>query len=75
MPWYAMILIRVFRTYIQGLLGFLAAGMVGSPNVRDFGVVLLSAASLAVAPAVVALLMNSAEILAKWDQTQPQIRA
>jgi hypothetical protein len=75
LPWWAMILIRVARTYVQGLIGFLAVGLVGDSTVREFGPVLLHAASLAVAPAVIALLMNAAEVLSKLDQTQPQLRA
>lgn len=75
LPWWAMIGIRVARTYVQGLIGFLALGLVGDATVREFGPVLLHAASLAVAPAVIALAMNAAEVLSKLDQTQPQLRA
>lgn len=75
LPWWAMIAIRVARTYIQGLIGFLVAGLVGDPTARDFSLVFLHAASLALAPAVMSLLMNAVEVLSKLDQTQPQLRA
>jgi hypothetical protein len=75
LPWYAMIGVRVLRVYLMGLVGFLTAGIVGSPDAVEFATLLRHAASLAVAPAAVSLLVNSTEILTKLDQTQPQLRA
>lgn len=80
--WYAQVGIRVLRTYLQSLVGFVlavgsgAAGGVGiNIQVGDFGDLMLKSAGLAVAPAVMSLLQNSIEILSKLDQTNPQVRA
>jgi len=82
MTWYGQVGIRVLRTYLQSLVGFIlavgsgAAGGVGiTIQVGDFGDLLLKSAGLAVAPAVMSLLQNSIEILSKLDQTNPQVRA
>ncbi len=49
--------------------------MQGPLPAAGFGVVLLNAASLALAPAVVSLLQNAIELLARLDVTNPKARA
>jgi hypothetical protein len=80
MSWWKQAAIRTVRTYLQGLVGFLVAGGTGVAGavginmpVHDFGALLWTSASLAVAPAVIALLQNAVEILSKLDS--PQTRA
>ena len=80
--WYAQVGVRVLRTYLQSLVGFVlavstgaAAGVGINIQVGDFGDVMLKSAGLAVAPAVMSLLQNAIEILSKLDQTNPQARA
>lgn len=78
MQWWVQVLIRVGRTYAQGVVGFLVAGSAGLPGplpASGFMNVMLNAASLAVAPAVVSLLQNAVEILSKLDASNPQLRA
>lgn len=82
MTWYSQVGIRVLRTYLQSLLGFIlaigtgAAGGVGlNIPAQDFLQLLISSGSLAVAPAAIALLQNMVEILGKFDVTNPQLRA
>lgn len=81
MKWWQIVLVRAARVYIQGLLTFLTTNVTGATTavtgvpVGDFGNSLLIAASLAVAPATGSVLMNILELLAKLDQTQPQLRA
>jgi len=75
---WAQVAIRVLRTYLQGLVGFLVAGGVGltAPlEIPGFYAMFLNAASLALAPAVISLLQNALEILTKLDSSNPQIRA
>jgi hypothetical protein len=43
--------------------------------VQDFGQLLLTCASLAVAPAAISLIQNLIELLAKLDATNPELRA
>jgi hypothetical protein len=76
-PWYKLVLVRVARTYLQGLLGFLVAGMSGATNVPagDFGQLIINAAGLALAPAAVSLIQNAIEILSKLDVSAPTLRA
>lgn len=81
--WWAQVLIRVFRTYLQSLLGFItilssdrlteAVGL--KIPAGDFGGLLVIAASLAVAPAAMAFIQNAIEILAKLDVSNPKVRA
>jgi len=79
--WYSQVGIRVLRTYLQSLLGFIlavgtgAAGAVGiSLPMGNFTELFISSASLAVAPAAIALLQNAVELLAKLDTSAPQMR-
>lgn len=74
MTWWKQAAIRTARTYLQGLVGFLVAAGSGAAGalgiqlpVHDFADLLLTSASLAVAPAVIALLQNAVEILGKLD--------
>jgi hypothetical protein len=80
--WYAQVGVRVLRTYLQSLVGFVlavgsgAAGGVGiNIQVGDFGDLMLKSAGLAVAPAMMSLLQNAIEILTSLDQSHPQARA
>ena len=81
MPWYQIVGVRALRVYLQGLVGFLTANLTGATTavtgvaVGDFGHQLTIAASLAVAPAVLSLLTNGIELLAKLDQSHPTLRA
>lgn len=70
------IIVRTVRSYLQGLVGFLVAGVSGVAVIAapDFFLTLQNAASLALAPAVVALLQNTIELLAKIDESKPALR-
>lgn len=80
MPWYQMIAIRATRVYLQSLIGFLTAGgtgiaeAVGVP-LDQFGGLLGTAATLAIAPAIMSVLTNALEFLTKLDVTNPGLRA
>jgi len=80
--WYAQVGVRVLRTYLQSLVGFVlavstgaAAGVGINLAVGDFGDLMLKSAGLAVAPAMMSLLQNAIEILTSLDQSHPQARA
>ena len=82
MRWWTQAMIRGSRVYLQNLVGFLlatgsgAAAAVGvSLPAMDFYHVLLASSSLALAPAVIAVLQNAVEILSKLDATAPRMRA
>jgi hypothetical protein len=81
MPWWKIVLVRASRVYLQGLIGFLTANTSGATEavtgipMGDFGHQITVAASLAVAPAVLAVLMNVVELLARLDQSHPSMRA
>ena len=82
MTWYSQTGIRVLRTFLQGWLGFIltlatpAGEAVGIKlPAMDFGGVLLTSASLAVAPAVIAAIQNAIEILTQLDTNSPKLRA
>lgn len=80
-----MVLIRGARTYLQALIGFAAVGVAvgGLPGyspadaipLATLGQKLWISAQLAVAPAVVSLLQNGLELIAKLDQSAPTLRA
>jgi hypothetical protein len=79
----AAVLIRVARTYVQGLVGFLLAlGVAPDLVPLDQAIGLMPflgklelAAQLAVAPTAIALLMNALEILTALDVRSPRWRA
>lgn len=76
-PW-RMVGIRALRVYLQTVIGLLTAGGVGLdqgilPN--EFSDLILTAVKLALAPAVMSALTNTAELLTKLDVTHPQLRA
>jgi len=80
MPGWQMVLVRAARTYVQCLLGFLTAsstGLAGAAGIpiAQFGNQFAVAATLAVAPTVVSLLMNVGEILTDLDVNRPGLRA
>lgn len=80
----AQVAVRGLRTYAQSTLGFLILGVAARPVAESLGVVippgdflmaLKVAAGLALAPTVVSLLQNSAELLAQVDSMFPRSRA
>src|SRR6476659_8472902 len=78
LTWWQQALIRCSRVYLQSLVGFIIAAGTGAAAavgvnlpVGDFGKLLLSAGSMAVAPAVISLIQNSIEILSKLDSSNP----
>lgn len=82
MTWYAQVGVRVLRTFLQSWLGFIIGVGTGAADavgihvpVGDFLNLLLQSAGLAVAPAVISLLQNAIELLAKMDVTAPERRA
>src|ERR1051325_179376 len=82
LTWWQQALIRGARVYLQNLVGIILAAGTGAAAavgvnlpVNDFARLLLSAASIAIAPAVVSILQNSIEILSKLDSTNPTVRA
>lgn len=74
-----IIIVRGVRTFLQVLVGLLTAGATGLGSgvlpVGDFTMLLKVSASLAIAPAVVSIIQNTIELLAKLDQTAPTLRA
>lgn len=80
----AQVLVRFSRTYLQGLVGFLLLSLAAKPVAAGLGVVVpvgdfwgavQVAAGLALAPAVISLLQNLVELLAKLDESFPKLRA
>lgn len=78
---FAQVAVRGLRTYVQALVGFLLLALgggldnVGGVQSSVFLVQLKVAASLALAPAVIAVLQNAAELLAHLDESMPKARA
>ena len=81
--WWVQVLVRVCRTYLQSLVAFLGVLTVGKPlaesvgirlDAVDFWTLMLQAASLSVAPAVIALIHNAIELLAELDRSNPKLR-
>lgn len=82
MRWWTQVLIRVARTYLQSLVGFILAAGSGAADAvgvnmpaNDFVGLLYACASLSVAPAVISLLQNGIEILSRLDTSSPKLRA
>ena len=82
LKWWEQALIRGSRVYLQSLVGFLLAAGTGAAAavgvnlaVGDFAKLLLTAGSMAVAPAAISLIQNSIEMLTKLDSSNPQLRA
>lgn len=73
------IVIRVTKTYVQSLIGFLAAsGLGAAPSVLpsgDFLHLLAKCAGLAVAPAVMSLLMNVSVLLTALGDRFPTLKS
>ena len=79
---YSQVGVRVLRTFLQGWLGFIltlaspAGEAVGIKlPAMDFVGVLLTSASLAVAPAVIGAIQNAVELLTQLDTNSPKLRA
>jgi hypothetical protein len=77
-----IVLVRAARVYLQtlvGLLGTIGTGITAGLGVTltagDFWHTLVACASIAVAPAVMSILLNTAELLAKLDESNPGLRA
>jgi hypothetical protein len=82
MPPWKIVLVRAIRVYLQtlvGLLGALSSGAAATVGVTltagGFYHLFVACASIAVAPAVMSILLNSAELLAKLDASNPALRA
>ena len=82
MPPWQIVAVRAARVYLMTLVGLLT--VTGSPigsaagltlTVNEFFPWLMTCASVSVAPAVVSLLQNAIELLAKLDATNPGLRA
>lgn len=74
-----VVAIRTARTYLQSLLGFLGAAVVGAIptdplDPPDAWAKLATAAGLALFPAVISCLQNILELLGRLDVTQPELR-
>jgi hypothetical protein len=74
-----VVAVRGLRTYLQVLVGLVIAGATGAASgvmpPAAFGQLLWSCAGLAIAPAVICVLQNSVELLARLDESAPQSRA
>ena len=77
-----IVFVRAARVYLQTLTGLL--GALGSGAAATVGVTLtaggffhlfLACASIAVAPAVMCVLLNSSELLGKLDASHQELRA
>ncbi len=82
MTWYGQVGVRAARTFLQSLLGFVVAigsGAAAGAGIhipaQDFLTLLISSASLAVAPTIISVLQNSIELLSKLDANTPSLRA
>lgn len=82
MPWWQIILVRAARVYLMsviGLLGSVGTGAAAASGVQmpvgDFTTLLVACLGASIGPAVVSILTNGAELLAKLDQTKPELRA
>jgi hypothetical protein len=73
---------RALRVYLQTLIGLLSAfglgvaadvGVTMAPG--TFWTTLVACMGLSIAPAVMSILQNTLELLAKADATMPQLRA
>ena len=80
-PW-QIVMVRTVRVYLMTLVGLLT--VTGTPIGSSVGLTLtatafwpwlVTCASVSVAPAVIALLQNAIELLAKLDATNPTLRA
>ncbi len=81
---FAQVAVRGARTYLQGLVGFLLLGLAAKPVLANLGVVIPPgdfleafkvAAGLALAPTVISLLQNLAELFGRLDESFPKLRA
>lgn len=71
MPWWQIIGVRVARVYLMTVVGLLGGGATGVISSIDLKTAFLGA----IGAAVISMLVNSIELLARLDQTNPQIRA
>jgi hypothetical protein len=81
MPWWKIVLVRAGRVYLMSVVGLLGAVGTGAASasgvqmpVGDFSTLLVACLGASLGPAVVSLLTNGAELLARLDQTNPQMR-
>jgi hypothetical protein len=80
-PW-KIVAVRAARVYVQSLAGLLTTFLSGAAHAAgitttasDFYGMFVTCAGMAVAPAVMSALWNTVELLNKWDETSPQLRA
>lgn len=74
MPWWARMLVRAGRVYLQTLSGLWTGAQFGVPGLAAFDqLVPLLVASLM--PAIYSLILNGVELLTSLDQSHPQLRA
>ena len=67
--------VRALRVFLQTLLGLVTAGLVTPTALptKDFVHLLALCASLSLAPAVVCIIQNMIELLARFDQKNPTL--
>ena len=72
----SLLAVRVLRTYVQTLLGILTIAALPQTLIqfKDFTDLLIQASVVSLAPALISLLQNVLEVLAKLDQTKPELR-
>lgn len=82
MPPWKIVLVRAARVYIQTLVATIGAfltplgSVLGvSLSATDFLHTMLTCAGIAVGPAIMSILMNCLELLKKWDESHPMMRA
>lgn len=72
-----LVLVRVFRTWLQYLMaGLLSAGVsaVVGVAVGDFKVLMIGILGSSVSIVVVCLIQNLLEVSAQWDKEKPELR-
>jgi len=72
-----IIVVRALRVFLQTLLGLTTAGLVTPKALpaQDFVHLLVLCASLSLAPAVICIIQNMIELLARFDQSNPTLTA
>jgi hypothetical protein len=78
MHWLQILAVRGARAYVTCLSGLLSAGVTGAdqgvlPN--EFASLLWTCAGMAMAPAMMSILINGGELLARLDERLPKLRA
>lgn len=75
---FGVILVRASRNFLQTLAGLLSASGIGAASHTlpggDFWHLLWVCSGLALSSTVWCVIQNTAELLAKWDETKPELR-